>query len=59
MTDRHEPWTLDEVRPLTLESLDERRQRYRLAQPKSDSHRSREYISYCTRVSRPCHAQDR
>jgi ParB-like chromosome segregation protein Spo0J len=46
MTDRHEPWILDEVRPLTLESLDERLQRYRLAQPKSERHMAQSIERY-------------
>ena len=36
MTDRLAIWDSDEVRPLSLESLDVRLQRYRLAQPKRE-----------------------
>lgn len=34
MTDRHQDWKPDEVRPLALDRIDERLCRYRLAQPK-------------------------
>ena len=36
MTDRSMTWPQDEVRPLSLERIDERLHRYRLAQPKAE-----------------------
>jgi ParB-like nuclease domain len=46
MTLHREPWTSDEVRNLNLELLDERLQRYRLAQPKLEQSMARSLQRY-------------
>lgn len=46
MTLHSEPWTTDEVRTLSLESLDERLHRYRLAQPKLEQSMARSLKRY-------------
>lgn len=46
MTLHAQPWTTDEVRQLRLESLDERLQRYRLAQPKLEQSMARSLKRY-------------
>ena len=44
--DRDRTWTQDEVRPLSLERIDERLRRYRLAQPKLEQHMAQSLKRY-------------
>lgn len=46
MTDRDMLWIQDEVRPLSLEQIDERLHRYRLAQPKLETSMARSLERY-------------